>query len=61
MLDVELKNAKYSPVLHKLYFWSYCLRIEMQAVYQQTINRYAMGQHNRGIDDAKNIAKILII
>ncbi len=37
-------------VLHKLYFWSYCLRIEMQAVYQQTINRYAMGQHNRGID-----------
>ena len=37
-------------ILHKLYFWSYCLRIEMQAVYQQTINRYAMGHHNRGID-----------
>ncbi len=37
-------------ILYKLYFWSYCLRIEMQAVYQQTINRYAMGHHNRGID-----------
>lgn len=40
-------------VMQQLYSWSYSLRLAMNAVYPQTINRYAKGQHERanyGID-----------
>ena len=40
-------------VMQKLYTWSYSLRLTMNAVYLQTINKYAKGQHERvndGID-----------
>lgn len=40
-------------VMQQLYSWSYSLRLAMNAVYQQTINNYAKGQHERanyGID-----------
>lgn len=41
------------PVMQILYSWSYSLRLSMHAVYPQTINKYAKGQHDRaniGID-----------
>lgn len=40
-------------VMQLLYSWSYSLRLTMHAVYPQTINKYARGQHERanyGID-----------
>lgn len=40
-------------VMQQLYSWSYSLRLTMNSVYPQTINRYAKGQHERanyGID-----------
>ncbi len=40
-------------VMFQLYTWSYSLRLAMYAVYPQTINKYAKGQHERanlGID-----------
>lgn len=40
-------------VMQQLYSWSYSLRLAMNAVYPQTINKYAKGQHDRanyGID-----------
>ena len=40
-------------VMQLLYSWSYSLRLTMHAVYPQTINKYAIGQHervNHGID-----------
>lgn len=40
-------------VMQQLYSWSYSLRLAMYSVYQQTINNYAKGQHervNHGID-----------
>ena len=40
-------------VMQQLYSWSYSLRLTMYAVYPQTINKYAKGQHERinyGID-----------
>jgi hypothetical protein len=40
-------------VMQQLYSWSYSLRLGMIAVYPQTINKYAKGQHERvnyGID-----------
>jgi hypothetical protein len=40
-------------VMQQLYSWSYSLRLAMNAVYPQTINKYAKGQHERanyGID-----------
>lgn len=33
--------------MQQLYSWSYSLRIAMQAVYQQTTNKYAKGEHER--------------
>lgn len=42
-----------NSVMQQLYSWSYSLRLAMNAVYPQTINRYAKGQHERanyGID-----------
>lgn len=35
------------PVLQQLYTWSYSLRLSMNAVYPQTINKYAKGNHER--------------
>jgi len=34
-------------VMHQLYTWSYSLRLVMDAVYPQTINKYALGKHER--------------
>jgi hypothetical protein len=34
-------------VMRLLYSWSYSLRLTMHAVYPQTINKYAIGQHER--------------
>lgn len=36
-----------TSVLQQLYSWSYSLRMVMNAVYPQTINKYAVGQHDR--------------
>ena len=33
--------------MQQLYSWSYSLRLTMNAVYPQTINKYAKGQHER--------------
>ncbi len=37
-------------VMQQLYSWSYSLRLAMSAVYPQTINKYAKGQHERAND-----------
>lgn len=40
-------------VMQQLYSWSYSLRLAMNAVYPQTINKYAKGEHeraNHGVD-----------
>jgi len=40
-------------VMQQLYSWSYSLRLTMYAVYPQTINKYALGGHervNKGLD-----------
>jgi hypothetical protein len=40
-------------VMQQLYSWSYSLRLTMNAVYPQTINKYARGKHerlNEGLD-----------
>ncbi|MBP1920192.1 DUF262 domain-containing protein [Youngiibacter multivorans] len=34
-------------VMQQLYSWSYSLRLAMNSVYPQTINKYAKGQHER--------------
>lgn len=34
-------------VMQQLYSWSYSLRLAMNAVYPQTINKYAKGEHER--------------
>ena len=34
-------------VIQQLYSWSYSLRLAMNAVYPQTINKYSKGQHER--------------
>ncbi len=34
-------------VMQQLYSWSYSLRLAMNAVYPQTVNKYAKGQHER--------------
>ncbi|PEW72417.1 hypothetical protein CN424_23320 [Bacillus cereus] len=34
-------------VMQQLYSWSYSLRLTMSAVYPQTINKYARGEHER--------------
>jgi len=45
-------------VMHQLYSWSYSLRLAMNAVYPQTINRYAKGQHERANDGIDMFARI---
>ena len=42
--DVETIDES---VMHQLYTWCYSLRLRMKAVYPQTINKYACGQHER--------------
>lgn len=40
-------------VMQQLYSWSYSLRLTMNAVYTQTVNKYAQGKHerlNEGLD-----------
>lgn len=40
-------------VMQQLYSWSYSLRLTMNAVYPQTVNKYAQGKHerlNEGLD-----------
>lgn len=34
-------------VMQQLYTWSYSLRLTMDAIYSQTINKYALGKHER--------------
>ncbi|WP_321328474.1 DUF262 domain-containing protein [uncultured Ilyobacter sp.] len=48
-------------VMDQLYSWSYSLRLTMFAVYPQTINKYAKGQHDRvnyGTDIFTTISEI---
>ena len=48
-------------VMQLLYSWSYSLRLTMHAVYPQTINKYAIGQHERinyGIDMLSAISEM---
>lgn len=45
-------------IMHQLYTWCYSLRLKMKAVYPQTINKYARGQHDR-INMGKDIFTLL--
>lgn len=45
-------------VMYQLYTWCYSLRIKMRAVYPQTINKYARGQHKR-INTGKDVFNLL--
>lgn len=45
-------------IMHQLYTWSYSLRLKMKAVYPQTINKYARGQHDR-INKDKDMFNLL--
>lgn len=50
-----------ASVMQHLYSWSYSLRLVMNAVYPQTINKYARGQHtrlNEGIDMFAEISEM---
>lgn len=48
-------------VMQQLYSWSYSLRLAMYAVYPQTINKYAKGEHERanwGLDMFSQISEM---
>lgn len=45
-------------VMKQLYTWSYSLRLVMTAVYPQTINKYAIGKHERINEGLDLFAKI---
>lgn len=48
-------------VIQQLYSWSYSLRLTMNAVYPQTINKYAQGGHervNEGLDLFSEISEM---
>ncbi|MCB1177884.1 MAG: hypothetical protein KDK36_09925, partial [Leptospiraceae bacterium] len=45
-------------VMQQLYTWSYSLRLVMHAVYIQSINKYAIGKHDR-INYGKNIFRLI--
>ncbi|WOV83899.1 DUF262 domain-containing protein [Sporosarcina jeotgali] len=50
------------PVLQQFYSWSYSLRLSMNAVYPQTINKYARGNHHRinaGLDMFSKINEMM--
>ncbi|MBP2029018.1 uncharacterized protein with ParB-like and HNH nuclease domain [Acetoanaerobium pronyense] len=49
-------------VMQQFYSWSYSLRLAMNSVYPQTINKYAKGQHERanmGIDMFSSISEMV--
>ncbi|WP_057490363.1 DUF262 domain-containing protein [Streptococcus orisasini] len=45
-------------VMHQLYTWCYSLRLRMKAIYPQTVNKYAVGQHER-INLGKDLFSIM--
>ncbi|WP_346208252.1 DUF262 domain-containing protein [Caldifermentibacillus hisashii] len=48
-------------VMQQLYTWSYSLRLTMDAVYMETINKYAQGEHkrvNNGLDLFSKISEM---
>ena len=45
-------------IMHQLYTWCYSLRLKMKAIYPQTINKYARGQHDR-INMGKDLFTLL--
>lgn len=47
-----------NSVMQQLYSWSYSLRLAMHAVYPETINKYAKGQHERANQDLDMFSKI---
>lgn len=50
------------PILKQFYSWSYSLRLSMNAVYPQTINKYARGNHDRinaGLDMFSKISEMM--
>lgn len=50
------------PILQQLYTWSYSLRLSMNAVYPQTVNKYARGYHERintGLDLFAKISEMV--
>lgn len=50
-----------ASVMQQLYSWSYSLRMVMNAVYPQTINKYAVGDHervNEGLDMFQRICEM---
>lgn len=55
-------NAINDTVMKQLYTWSYSLRVVMKAVYIETINKYAIGLHERinyGIDLFNQISEMI--
>lgn len=55
-------NSITDSVMKQLYTWSYSLRLVMVAVYPETINKYALGRHERvnsGIDIFANISEMI--
>lgn len=49
-------------VLQQLYTWSYSLRLSMNAVYLETINKYARGKHeriNKGLDMFSKMSEMM--
>ena len=51
-------DALDDSIMRQLYTWCYSLRIKMKAVYPQTINNYACGQHER-INNGKELFTLL--
>lgn len=47
-----------NSVMKQLYTWSYSMRLVMVAVYPQTVNKYAMGKHERINEGLDLFAKI---
>lgn len=50
-----------NTILGYLYTWSYSLRVKMYAVYQETVNKYARGEHdkmNEGLDMFARISEL---
>lgn len=55
-------NSITDSVMKQLYTWSYSLRLVMVAVYPETINKYALGRHERvnsGIDIFAKISEMI--
>ena len=55
-------NSITDSVMKQLYTWSYSIRLVMIAVYPETINKYALGRHERvnsGIDIFAKISEMI--